>query len=949
MLQYDSDCTPSLTTSFAKESKKPNLNECVHNEFYGKPTEKTQNDQKAIPSENKTTESLLEFHTLQPLQYDTSNSGTGEVGGPYQDHDYIYPTPINSLKPQCSAEQRKNNVRRRLISIFDDDDISFSSEIDGATINLENQNVPESMGQNNENLTRFSNPFNLLETSSETVETPSATPENSTDSSGKPSETLENPSDSTRNPPDSPENPSVSSGKPSDTSKSPSDSTGNPSDAPGSYKPILVATTSNSSGKRKWDKRQSCFYCGKLLTQMPKHLERAHSNEKDVKAFINLKPGDPKRISILNKLRNTGNYIHNTKVLETKCGTLIPQRRQQEMKSPSKFVPCANCHQFFLKSRLSKHKRKCESNQNSSTLNMRQSVLSQAKHMLPVTDHERYRQILETKVIGGMKEKDDAYYQILSDDLILEYGTELVEKYGGKDEHKNHIRGKLREVSRFLIEVKAVAVLIAKSETDQDKKERLNKLSSLTDLCKVSCNVDLAVQATKNLAQFDIATNTFKKADLAKRIGEDIKYCATICLKGAIKRKDDETKEGIKDFLFVLEKEWYTRINSKALSTIYERNFNKELQVPDPKDMEKLNEFLTQQRDQMMLDLAQSPNTSTYAQLVKLALVCVIVFNRKRAGDAHKLLLETYHKKARGKIHQRIFKSLSENEKILVESFSRLETKGKRGLKVPILLTPEIEKMTELLVKHRQECGVPPDNRYFFAIPKTSQSYYRGSDAIRWVRSKVKLERPEMITSTKLRKEVATLAAVSGLPESQVDQLATFLGHSATTHKKYYRLPEATYQTAKVSQFLLNVNSSNNIQTTESNSTQRPTHAHSEEDGFPNDVVNFQRRDRTANPKPKSNRSTRQNDPDYHPNQEGSSNGPQRPRSNPRNKTMPKRSSWTDEQRKAVKSEIITRFLGKVPGKELALQAIAKHKCLSSKTWLDIKNKVHSIIYVRKH
>ena len=50
------------------------------------------------------------------------------------------------------------------------------------------------------------------------------------------------------------------------------------------------------------------------------------------------------------------------------------------------------------------------------------------------------------------------------------------------------------------------------------------------------------------------------------------------------------------------------------------------------------------------------------------------------------------------------------------------------------------------------------------------------------------LENPERITSTKLRKHVPTLMQLADLNESELEQLAEFLGHNSKVHKDFYRL-----------------------------------------------------------------------------------------------------------------------------------------------------------------
>ena len=65
------------------------------------------------------------------------------------------------------------------------------------------------------------------------------------------------------------------------------------------------------------------------------------------------------------------------------------------------------------------------------------------------------------------------------------------------------------------------------------------------------------------------------------------------------------------------------------------------------------------------------------------------------------------------------------------------------------------------------------------------------------------LKNPKALTSTKLRKHIATLSTVLNLKTTELDQLADFLGHNIDVHRKHYRLPEGTLQLAKISKGLL--------------------------------------------------------------------------------------------------------------------------------------------------
>lgn len=62
------------------------------------------------------------------------------------------------------------------------------------------------------------------------------------------------------------------------------------------------------------------------------------------------------------------------------------------------------------------------------------------------------------------------------------------------------------------------------------------------------------------------------------------------------------------------------------------------------------------------------------------------------------------------------------------------------------------------------------------------------------------------MTSTKLRKQLATLAQILNLKENAMDLLATFQGHDIRIHRQFYRLPDNALQVAKVSKHMHAIN-----------------------------------------------------------------------------------------------------------------------------------------------
>ena len=128
---------------------------------------------------------------------------------------------------------------------------------------------------------------------------------------------------------------------------------------------------------------------------------------------------------------------------------------------------------------------------------------------------------------------------------------------------------------------------------------------------------------------------------------------------------------------------------------------------------------------------------------------------------------------------------------------------GKRGSKVPVILTDDMMENLNCLVKIRQEMGIT--SNFLFGKPG-SQFPIRGTDALRNMALECGASNPSLLTSTKLRKQLATLSQVLGLNEHGQDALAKFMGHDIRVHRSYYELPENTMQLARMSKILHAVN-----------------------------------------------------------------------------------------------------------------------------------------------
>ncbi|XP_045903641.1 uncharacterized protein LOC123969915 [Micropterus dolomieu] len=109
----------------------------------------------------------------------------------------------------------------------------------------------------------------------------------------------------------------------------------------------------------------------------------------------------------------------------------------------------------------------------------------------------------------------------------------------------------------------------------------------------------------------------------------------------------------------------------------------------------------------------------------------------------------------------------------------------------------------DFLIEHRmQENDILDTNKYVFARPK-SDSHIRRSDCLRKFANLCDAKHSATLTSTQLRKQIATLCQIMNLKDHELDQVAKFMGHDIRVHREYYRLTENTLQLAKMSKLLM--------------------------------------------------------------------------------------------------------------------------------------------------
>lgn len=545
---------------------------------------------------------------------------------------------------------------------------------------------------------------------------------------------------------------------------------------------ITIPATSTSARKRIYDKKQFCLFCQKPFQKIARHLLSVHQNERDVaKAAMYPKNSKERRLQ-LNQLRKRGNFAYNTGIVHHGSGEMVACYRPSQAKTSQHFIHCIYCQGLYAKKTLWKHVRSCplKPKDDEGSKGGRKFVRSLCAFSTPVSSDLSKG----LKAILCHMTYDEITFTVKNDRCILQLGEHLFRRMGSDPSKHDYIRQKLRELGRLLH--------VARKATS---------LKTLEDFI-MPANFPHVIAAVKAVCAYDEQNNSYRIPSLALKLGHSLKKICSIVESNAIIDGNHDLADSAKKFRLVHEARWNECISAGAISTLKEARLNMPQLLPFTQDVRQLHLYLENKQKDALRKLMICPTSDAYSDLAKITLSQVILFNRRREGEVSRMHVTAFTSRDQTKLHEDIAICLSEVERKLCNHFTRIEIRGKRGRKVPVLLKPAVVSAIELLLETREKCGVPCDNPFLFARPGAS-SAFRGRDAIHRFTQECGAKCPEALSSTKLRKHIATMSKILNLEENEADQLADFLGHDMRVHREYYRLPEGTLQLAKMSKVLM--------------------------------------------------------------------------------------------------------------------------------------------------
>ena len=493
--------------------------------------------------------------------------------------------------------------------------------------------------------------------------------------------------------------------------------------------------------------------------QVIRHIKKRHSTKPVVRTLIDPETSKIERDKITRLLKNKGNFQRNIEVLRAKEGAIIVVRRPKEEADASKFYPCAACYGFFSKFELYRHRCVTDLNENRKRPRPERHLLMESRTLLASAIDEHNPVLAE--VLGSMIE-DEVSEVAKADPLIKKFMSLLLEKHDNRQ--KQTTRQRARDIARLLLHVR-------KSHSDLAEIELRNLL--------VPTHFDLIIKSVNELCE-DIAS-------LPLKLGQTIPKMVSILQGESIRKGDIALEDSCKRFTTLMDSDWSERISLRSRKRLHDRKLNKEVVIPSSEDVVKFCDKLQAESNKRHDQFKKNPGIETGRKCAEAVLAEIISFNMRRGGEASRMETEIYKNAAstwdNRNFNNELYCSLTENQKVNAKKHFLVKIIGKCGTHVPCILTYMMKEKVDSLLFHREKLGIPEDNIYLFGIPGY-KTHLRSWDIIKKFCEEFQVKN---LTTTSLRKYLATCAQALNFSDKDVGHLARHLGHTVAVHNRHYR------------------------------------------------------------------------------------------------------------------------------------------------------------------
>ncbi len=483
----------------------------------------------------------------------------------------------------------------------------------------------------------------------------------------------------------------------------------------------------------------------------------------------------------LNILKKRGQFIWNS---NPENEDYIPSRRPKpghEMDQDF-FKYCPKCLGSFISTNIRHHYPKCFKGK----LNGEHIALTLSKAIDGQIDAGASDR-LRLKIFPVLR-VDNIVKLIRYDSLLIIYGNKLCIKYTPHYQ-ENMIRARLRLVGRLLFVLK-----------------NINK--EISDLASVYNPkiYDSLIESFRVVGGYNPLTNEFKSPATASSAVMLVKQIGKILVAECIKSEDPLKQQRTENFLKLLESDVGTSILKCVTDTQARMRREKVIKMPTTEDVKRLNRYLKVERTKCFSNLKEKYSYFNWLRLAEFTMASIIIFNRRRTGETQNIVVKDFElREMLSAKSTPEFAALSEEDKKVASTYCRMQIRGKKGRKVPVLLTPDVTECLDLLVLYRATAGVPEFNKVLFGLPSFYDERIKVIDACMLMRKFSVLcgaSDPESLRATEMRKHMASMCIAMNLNDTVVSQVADFMGHRDNIHNDIYRINPFDNQVVQMSKVL---------------------------------------------------------------------------------------------------------------------------------------------------
>lgn len=237
----------------------------------------------------------------------------------------------------------------------------------------------------------------------------------------------------------------------------------------------------------------------------------------------------------------------------------------------------------------------------------------------------------------------------------------------------------------------------------------------------------------------------------------------------------------VKRFLQLVESSWQYAIGSLTLKDLNEKNSTIPQALPITADIKLFKNNYTQNKAEERISRLKNDykDVNAFKNVTDAALAFSILLNRKRVGDVQYTKLKGYNLNINTTDQEECLKTLTDSERAISGNFKRLVTIGKGSKAVPMLFAKNLQNYidTMISVRNRRD-SVPQENSFLFAQIGSPDKWGDGSVVLRKYVADCGAKHPHTLTSSRLRKQIATVLDILHLNSTEMEQIAAFMGHT---------------------------------------------------------------------------------------------------------------------------------------------------------------------------